>query len=98
MRICGSPLPALQERFCSCIGHAGFRDGLASGWCCGHRDGSGIGKLVVDSIYARDYPMLQGALLLIAGDLCGVVNCPAKTILEQAAPEGTLPSPSFRLL
>lgn len=27
----------------------------------------GIGKLVVDSIYARDYPMLQGALLLIAG-------------------------------
>lgn len=25
----------------------------------------GIGKLVVDSIYARDYPMLQGALLLI---------------------------------
>lgn len=27
----------------------------------------GIGKLVVDSIYGRDYPMLQGALLLIAG-------------------------------
>lgn len=27
----------------------------------------GIGKLVVDSIYARDYPLLQGALLLIAG-------------------------------
>ena len=27
----------------------------------------GIGKLVVDSIYARDYPTLQGALLLIAG-------------------------------
>jgi peptide/nickel transport system permease protein len=26
----------------------------------------GLGKLVVDSIYARDYPMLQGALLLIA--------------------------------
>lgn len=26
----------------------------------------GIGKLVVDSIYARDYPVLQGALLLIA--------------------------------
>jgi peptide/nickel transport system permease protein len=26
----------------------------------------GIGKLVVDSIYARDYPLLQGALLLIA--------------------------------
>lgn len=26
----------------------------------------GLGKLVVDSVYARDYPMLQGALLLIA--------------------------------
>jgi len=26
----------------------------------------GIGKLVVDSIYARDYPVLQGALFLIA--------------------------------
>jgi peptide/nickel transport system permease protein len=26
----------------------------------------GIGKLIVDSIYARDYPVLQGALLLVA--------------------------------
>lgn len=26
----------------------------------------GIGKLIVDSIYARDYPVLQGCLLLIA--------------------------------
>lgn len=26
----------------------------------------GIGKLIVDSIYARDYPMLQGGLLLVA--------------------------------
>lgn len=27
----------------------------------------GLGKLLVDSIYARDYPVLQGALLFIAG-------------------------------
>ena len=26
----------------------------------------GLGKLIVDSIYARDYPILQGALLLVA--------------------------------
>ena len=26
----------------------------------------GIGKLLVDSIYGRDYPVLQGALLFIA--------------------------------
>ncbi|MEQ9244775.1 MAG: ABC transporter permease, partial [Nitratireductor sp.] len=26
----------------------------------------GLGKLLVDSIYARDYPVLQGALLFIA--------------------------------
>ncbi|HWA48155.1 MAG TPA: ABC transporter permease [Dongiaceae bacterium] len=27
----------------------------------------GLGRLLVDSIYARDYPMVQGCLLLIAG-------------------------------
>ena len=26
----------------------------------------GVGKLVVDSIYARDYPAIQGCVLLIA--------------------------------
>ncbi len=26
----------------------------------------GLGKLVVDAIYARDYPMVQGAILIFA--------------------------------
>jgi peptide/nickel transport system permease protein len=27
----------------------------------------GLGRLLVDAIYARDYPLVQGCLLLIAG-------------------------------
>ena len=27
----------------------------------------GLGRLVLEAVYARDYPLLQGAVLLLAG-------------------------------
>lgn len=54
----GAPLTMLGLALASLLGGAAVTETVFSL--------PGIGKLIADAIYARDYPVLQGALLLIA--------------------------------